>query len=248
MLDVDGQEDTREESGQQEGALSGTVLICGNTAWCERRWPHEDRTCNLTVRNAPAPPCPPYQPHSKTRDGHRAAVASHIACYHWCRVQERLRVTPAMERRLTNHSWTLAELIERAAVAKRSAPPRPRGEPHTAADPGREARLTVLSVCAYAAPVTYQREPCGGSSAAYNSLFRRGSSSLRRGESAGCTHFVAVEVTRPGIPAGVGIREVSRADDEGSARPNTAQWGEPCWPWTQLSCPIGRRKRRCPHG
>src|SRR5580698_2845958 len=41
----------------------------------------------------------------------KMAVALHFAYYNFCRVHKSLRVTPAMEAGLTDHVWTLEELI-----------------------------------------------------------------------------------------------------------------------------------------
>lgn len=41
----------------------------------------------------------------------RAAVALHFAFYNFCRVHSTLRVTPAMEAGLTDHIWSIAELL-----------------------------------------------------------------------------------------------------------------------------------------
>lgn len=35
----------------------------------------------------------------------------HFAYYNFCRVHKTLRVTPAMEQGITDHIWTIAELI-----------------------------------------------------------------------------------------------------------------------------------------
>ncbi len=86
--------------------------------------------CNLTVRMHLRRHARRTNAHSKTLDGHRAAVALHIAFYHWCRVHETLRVTPAMELGLTNHIWSVAELIERAQETPVPPPPQlPRERP-----------------------------------------------------------------------------------------------------------------------
>ncbi len=45
------------------------------------------------------------------RENLNAAIALHFAYYNWCRVHTSLRVTPAMESGLTNHVWTLTELL-----------------------------------------------------------------------------------------------------------------------------------------
>jgi len=41
----------------------------------------------------------------------KAAVALHFAYYNFCRVHSSLRVTPAMEAGLTNHIWSIPELL-----------------------------------------------------------------------------------------------------------------------------------------
>lgn len=45
------------------------------------------------------------------------AVALHFAYYNWCRVHQTIRVTPAMQAGLTDHVWSIAELIEIALTA-----------------------------------------------------------------------------------------------------------------------------------
>ena len=54
---------------------------------------------------------------------HRAAIALHIAFYNFCRVHETLRVTPAMELELTDHIWSIAELMEEAQATPLDPPP-----------------------------------------------------------------------------------------------------------------------------
>jgi hypothetical protein len=48
---------------------------------------------------------------SKKVENHGHAVALHFMHYNFCRVHKTLRVTPAMEAGLTDHVWTLEELI-----------------------------------------------------------------------------------------------------------------------------------------
>ncbi len=43
----------------------------------------------------------------------KAAVALHFAYYNFCRVHSTLRVTPAMEAGITDHVWTVQELLVR---------------------------------------------------------------------------------------------------------------------------------------
>jgi hypothetical protein len=48
---------------------------------------------------------------SKKVENHMASIALHLAHYNFCRVHQTLRVTPAMEARLTDHVWSLEELV-----------------------------------------------------------------------------------------------------------------------------------------
>lgn len=48
---------------------------------------------------------------SKKLDNLKAACALHFAYYNFCRVHKSLRVTPAQEAGLTDHIWTIAELL-----------------------------------------------------------------------------------------------------------------------------------------
>jgi hypothetical protein len=48
---------------------------------------------------------------SKKIENHRATIALHFAYYNLCRVHQTLRVTRAMESNVTDHVWTIAELV-----------------------------------------------------------------------------------------------------------------------------------------
>ena len=48
---------------------------------------------------------------SKKIENHGHAVALHFMHYNFCRVRKTLRVTPAMEAGISNHVWTLEELV-----------------------------------------------------------------------------------------------------------------------------------------
>lgn len=48
---------------------------------------------------------------SKKLENLKAAVAVFVAWYNFCRVHQTLRVTPAMEAGLTDHVWTIGELL-----------------------------------------------------------------------------------------------------------------------------------------
>lgn len=85
---------------------------------------------------------------SKCVRNHVASVALYVAYYNLCRVHATLRTTPAMAMGVTDHVWTVEELIV-AATAKKPGPeaPRttPRGEPEAPPAVTRTpARFTVL--------------------------------------------------------------------------------------------------------
>jgi len=48
---------------------------------------------------------------SKKFENHCHMVAIYHAYYNFCRVHQTLRVTPAMEAELTNHLWSVEELV-----------------------------------------------------------------------------------------------------------------------------------------
>ncbi len=50
---------------------------------------------------------------SKKIENHFYAVAIHFMHYNFCRVHKTLRVTPAMEAGVTDHVWTIAEMLDK---------------------------------------------------------------------------------------------------------------------------------------
>ena len=63
---------------------------------------------------------------SKKAENHCHAVALHYMHYNFCRVHQTLRVTPAMEAGITDHVWTVEDVI--ALLPKPSSNPRRLGE------------------------------------------------------------------------------------------------------------------------
>jgi hypothetical protein len=51
---------------------------------------------------------------SKKLENHEAAVALYVAHYNFCRVHETLRITPAMQLGVTDHIWSIGELVDGA--------------------------------------------------------------------------------------------------------------------------------------
>jgi hypothetical protein len=54
---------------------------------------------------------------SKKFENHCHMVAIYHAYYNFCRVHQTLRVTPAMEAGLTDHVWSVAELVQMQQIA-----------------------------------------------------------------------------------------------------------------------------------
>jgi IS1 family transposase len=57
---------------------------------------------------------------SKKVENHIAAIAIHYLHYNFCRIHQTLRVTPAMEAGVSNHVWSLSELIALLDVAEKA--------------------------------------------------------------------------------------------------------------------------------
>ena len=51
---------------------------------------------------------------SKKLENHEAAVALYAAAFNFCRVHETLRITPAMQLGITDHIWSIGELVDAA--------------------------------------------------------------------------------------------------------------------------------------
>jgi len=71
---------------------------------------------------------------SKRLENHRAAVNLWVCFYNLCRYHETLRCTPAMALGVTDHIWSVTELLS-AALEPQGAPPLPK-EPKTTLKPG----------------------------------------------------------------------------------------------------------------
>ncbi len=59
---------------------------------------------------------------AKKLENHQAAVALYVGRYNLCRVHEALRVTPAMQLGMTDHIWTIGELVDAALGGKVTEP------------------------------------------------------------------------------------------------------------------------------
>jgi hypothetical protein len=103
---------------------------------------HVERA-NLTIRMHLCRCSRRTNAHSKKIGPHRAAIALHIAFYNWCRVHETLRVTPAMELGLTDHVWSITELMRESLATPIDVPPL--DQPHPFPRPDRQPfKLRVI--------------------------------------------------------------------------------------------------------
>jgi transposase InsO family protein len=80
---------------------------------------------NLNTRVVSRRFTPLTNAYSKRLENYRAAVALWIAYYNFCRVHETLRYKPAMALSVTDHIWTIGELIQ-AALEPTETPSLPR--------------------------------------------------------------------------------------------------------------------------
>lgn len=69
---------------------------------------------NLTLRMAQRRFTRLTNAFSKKLENHCAAVALYAGHYNLCRVHEALRITPAMQLGVTDHIWTISELVDAA--------------------------------------------------------------------------------------------------------------------------------------
>lgn len=88
------------------------VVLIGN--------PDDNRVCtshaerqNLTMRMTLRRLTRLTNGHSKKWENHRAALALYFAYYNLCRVHTTLKATPAVAAGLTDHTWSVAELLLR---------------------------------------------------------------------------------------------------------------------------------------
>lgn len=98
----------RYSPGQFQGAEKKTIK--GTPDMAHISTSHVERQ-NLTMRMSIRRFTRLTNGFSKKFEAHQAAVALHFVHYNFCRIHQTLRVTPAMEAGLTDHVWSLAELV-----------------------------------------------------------------------------------------------------------------------------------------
>jgi len=90
---------------------SDMKLVCGDPDYKHVSTSYVERQ-NLTMRMQMRRFTRLTNGFSKKIENHCHAVALHFMQYNFCRVHQTLRVTPAMEAGITDHVWSLEELIQ----------------------------------------------------------------------------------------------------------------------------------------
>jgi len=96
---------------------STRTVICGDPDMRRASTSYVERT-NLSVRMATKRFARLTLAHSKKLRNHCAAVALFVAHFNFCRVHDTLRMTPAMALGVTDHVWSIGELIEQALATE----------------------------------------------------------------------------------------------------------------------------------
>lgn len=105
----------RSESGP-EWYAGGTVIAAvpkvrtGNPDFSRISTSHVERA-NLSVRQHCRRFARLTLAYSKKLDNLKAAVSLYVAFYNFCRVHQTLRITPAMQAGITDHIWSIEELV-----------------------------------------------------------------------------------------------------------------------------------------
>lgn len=84
--------------------------ISGRPDWAHISTSYIERQ-NLTIRMQLRRFTRSTNAYSKKLENLKAHVALHFAHYNYCRTHSTLRVTPAMEAGITDHAWTIGELL-----------------------------------------------------------------------------------------------------------------------------------------
>ncbi len=99
------------------GDIIGTKAqtICGSPATDRVCTSHAERH-NLTIRTQVRRMTRLTNAFSKKWENHEAALALFFAYYNFCRVHSTIKTTPAVAAGLTDHIWSVKELLEMMAA------------------------------------------------------------------------------------------------------------------------------------
>ena len=102
------------------GRQGSVPLVCRHLKWWKIQIgdPDPSRICtsiversNLSIRTSVRRLTRLTNAYSKKRENLRAMLAIYFAFYNFCRIHSSIRCTPAMESGITQHVWTLRDLL-----------------------------------------------------------------------------------------------------------------------------------------
>jgi len=110
-----------DDRGYSPGTVIGTIKrrCCGQPSRAGICTSHVERG-NKTLRMQIRRMTRLTDGHSKKWENHRAAMALFFAFYNFCRVHTTIKMTPAMKSGLTDHVWTVGELLTTMAESTQS--------------------------------------------------------------------------------------------------------------------------------
>jgi IS1 family transposase len=128
------------------GSIRGVekTLVCGDPDESKISTSYVERF-NLTTRMQSRRFTRLTNGFSRKLVNHRAAIALYIAHYNLCRYHEAIRCTPAMALGVTDHIWSIEELITAAVSAPPTLPEPPRDPPPSPPLPPRPPRYSGMS-------------------------------------------------------------------------------------------------------
>jgi IS1 family transposase len=126
VYEEDTEGDRRAQRRYSPGRVVGVEkeIVFGNPEEAQISTSYVERS-NLTVRMQQRRWTRLTNAFSRKPENHRAAMSLYVAWYNLCRVHETLRVTPAMALGVSDHIWTISELIDAALSAPKPAPTLP---------------------------------------------------------------------------------------------------------------------------
>jgi transposase-like protein len=93
-----------------------TIETIAGTPRADRICTSHVERCNLTVRHFNKRFVRLGLGWSRKLENHRASVALFVAAYNFCKVHSTMGCTPAVALKITEHTWTVEELIDEAAM------------------------------------------------------------------------------------------------------------------------------------
>jgi len=117
-----GEQERRYSPAECCGSIKG--VVCGNPEWSRISTSHVERQ-NLSMRMGMRRFTRLTNGFSKKIENHEHALAIYFVHYNFVRIHKTLRVTPAMEAKVTDRLWSLDDMV--ALIEANDQPPKKRG-------------------------------------------------------------------------------------------------------------------------